>query len=135
MNRGVTRDPSPVPNLASTGMLRDASAVITSLDAGMINVLGWTPDQMVGRASTEFLHPEDQSSAVAAWFAMLAAPGEARVWRGRYHGADGAWVWVETVNVNRLDDPDDPVVTTTMTRVAPDQVGVEEELRAPKAAP
>jgi diguanylate cyclase (GGDEF)-like protein/PAS domain S-box-containing protein len=109
---------------------RDGAALITWVDASITEVLGWTPDQLVGKPSTEFLHPEDQPSAIAMWFAMLDNPGESRVWRGRYQGADGTWKWVETVNVNRLDDPDTPCVSSTMTRITVDEVSAEEELRA-----
>jgi diguanylate cyclase (GGDEF)-like protein/PAS domain S-box-containing protein len=111
---------------------RDAAALITSVDDAMVEVLGWNPHQLVGRASTDFIHPEDQPSAIGAWTSMLTAPGDARVWRGRYQSVDGAWKWVETVNMNRLDDPDHPMVTSTMTLITVDQVGVEEELRARK---
>jgi diguanylate cyclase (GGDEF)-like protein/PAS domain S-box-containing protein len=111
---------------------RDEAAVITAVDDSITEVLGWTPGQLVGRPSTEFIHPEDQPSAVAAWFAMLSAPGEPRVWRGRYQTATGTWQWVETVNVNRLEDEDAPFVCSTMTRISVDQVSVEEELRARK---
>ncbi len=109
---------------------RDEAALITSVDASITQVLGWAPAQLIGRPSTEFIHPEDQPSAIAAWFAMLEAPRDPRVWRGRYHGADGTWKWVETVNVNRLDDPVTPCVSSTMTRITVDEVSAEEELRA-----
>jgi diguanylate cyclase (GGDEF)-like protein/PAS domain S-box-containing protein len=125
----VSNDADQLP-AASAGFARDATGFITAVDDSMVNVLGWRPDQLVGRASTEFLHPEDQASGIAAWFAMLTAPGDTRVWRGRYQGADGSWKWVETVNVNRLDDPHEPVVSSTMTLVTGEQVGLEEELRA-----
>ena len=111
---------------------RDEAALIASVDDLITEVLGWTPDQLVGKPSTDFIHPEDQPSAIAAWFGMLDAPGDPRVWRGRYQGADGEWKWVETVNVNRLDDPEAPFVFSTMTRIAVDQVSVEEELRERK---
>ena len=35
-----------------------------------------------------------------------------------------------TVNVNRLDDADNPMVWSTMTLITVDQVSIEEELRA-----
>ncbi len=111
-------------------MTRNGSAVITSVGEAVVDVLGWRPDQLVGRASTAFIHPEDQSSAITAWFDMVASPGSTHAWRGRYQGADGAWKWVESVNVNHLDDPDDPVVHTSMTLVTVDQVTIEEDLRA-----
>jgi len=117
---------------ASACFTRDAAALITSVDEAMVEVLGWRPDQLVGRASTDFIHPEDQPSAIGAWFSMLTAPGDTRVWRGRYQNAEGAWKWVETVNVNRLDDPDHPVVASTMALITVEQVSAEEELRARK---
>lgn len=115
---------------ATASFTRDDAAFIASVDDSITEVLGWAPDQLIGRPSTDFIHPEDQASAIGAWFAMLTEPGVPRVWRGRYQGADGTWKWVETVNVNRLDDPETPFVFSTMTRIAVDQVSAEEELRA-----
>ena len=110
-------------------LTRDAAAIITYVDEGIVDMLGWTPEQLVGLPSTKFLHPEDQPSAIAAWMEMITEPGSIRVWRGRYRAADGSWRWVETVNENHLDDPEE-VVRTSMTRVTVEQVGIEEELRA-----
>lgn len=127
----MTSGPAPGADAVAC-FTRDEAALITSVDDAITEVLGWAPDQLIGRPSTEFIHPEDQPSAIAAWFSMLNASGDERVWRGRYQGADGTWNWVETVNVNRLDDPSEPFVFSTMTRIAVDQVSVEEELRARK---
>jgi diguanylate cyclase (GGDEF)-like protein/PAS domain S-box-containing protein len=109
-------------------MTRNAAGVITWVDDSIIDMLGWRPDELVGLPSTAFIHPEDQTSAIAAWMAMITTPGMARVWRGRYQTADGAWKWVESVN--RLKDSDDPVVSSSMTPVTVEQSSVEEELRA-----
>jgi diguanylate cyclase (GGDEF)-like protein/PAS domain S-box-containing protein len=125
----MTSDAAPEGE-AMARFTRDEAALIASVDDSVSEVLGWAPDHLIGRPSTDFIHPEDQPSAIAAWFAMLSAPGDPRVWRGRYQGADGTWKWVETVNVNRLDDPNAPFVFSTMTRIAVDQVSAEEELRA-----
>jgi diguanylate cyclase (GGDEF)-like protein/PAS domain S-box-containing protein len=113
-------------------MTRDGAALITWVEDTITDVLGWRPDQLVGRPSTDYIHPEDQPSAVGAWFAMIQAPGEVRTWRGRYQTADGSWAWIEAVNRNRLDDAEHPIVETTIRRVSADQVSVEEELRARK---
>jgi hypothetical protein len=50
---------------------RDAAAMITWADEAMLEVLGWRADQLVGPASTDFIHSEDQPSAIGAWFSML----------------------------------------------------------------
>jgi diguanylate cyclase (GGDEF)-like protein/PAS domain S-box-containing protein len=119
------------PGGVSVGILRNAAAVILTVDDEITDVLGWAPNEIIGRPSTDFVHPEDQPSAVAAWFEMIDAPGEVRTWQGRYRTRDGAWQWVECVNVSRLADPD-AIVMTTMRRVAVDQVSLAEELRARK---
>ncbi|MFY9783726.1 MAG: sensor domain-containing diguanylate cyclase [Acidimicrobiales bacterium] len=116
---------------ASVNIIRDANGDIVSIGDGIADVLGWTPDELLGHASTEFIHPEDQTSAVATWFEMIDAPGEATTWQGRYRTADGAWKWVECVNVNRLSDPT-PAVLTTMRLVTTDKVSLAEELRVRK---
>jgi diguanylate cyclase (GGDEF)-like protein/PAS domain S-box-containing protein len=123
---GVANEPVDSPSVALT---RDAGAIITYVDEGIVDMLGWTPDQLVGLPSTRFIHPEDQHSAIAAWMDMLTDPGTVRVWRGRYRAADGSWRWVETVNENHLGDPE-ALVRSSMRRVSVEQVGVEEELRA-----
>jgi diguanylate cyclase (GGDEF)-like protein/PAS domain S-box-containing protein len=117
---------------ASVDIVRDAAAIIISVSAGITDVLGWLPEEFVGHPSTDFVHPEDQPTAIAAWFDMVESPGEARAWQGRYRTSRGSWKWVECVNVSRLDDPDNSVVLTTMRQIAVDQVNVAEELRARK---
>jgi diguanylate cyclase (GGDEF)-like protein/PAS domain S-box-containing protein len=122
-------DASSAPDGVSVDIIRDASAVIISVGDEITDVLGWTPSELLGRRSTEFIHPEDQPSAVAAWFEMVDAPGKTHIWRGRYRTSDGTWKWVECVNVNMLEDHENPVVQTTIRPVAGDQVSLEEELR------
>ena len=63
---------------------------------------------------------------------MMAAPGTKKTWRGRYRTAEGDWQWVESVNSNQLDDPDNPIVLSVMSRIAVTEMSVEEELRARK---
>jgi diguanylate cyclase (GGDEF)-like protein/PAS domain S-box-containing protein len=117
---------------ATVDIVRDAAAIIISVSAGITEVLGWLPEEFVGHPSTDFVHPEDQPTAIAAWFDMVESPGETRTWQGRYRTSRGTWKWVECVNVSRLDDPENPAVMTTMRQVAVDQVNVAEELRARK---
>lgn len=113
-------------------LIRNDAAVIVAAEGATVEVLGWQPDELVGCASTSFIHPEDQPSAVAAWFDMVGEPRSTRTWRGRYRSSDGRWQWVEATNTNRLDDPDDPTVVSSIVRVTTHEVGIEEELRRRK---
>jgi diguanylate cyclase (GGDEF)-like protein/PAS domain S-box-containing protein len=116
----------------SCRLTRNEVGLITSVEESMVEVLGWRPDQLVGSPSTDLIHPDDQASGVAAWVEMIAAPGTTRGWRGRYRTAAGDWQWVESVNSNRLDDADNPMVVSVMSRIAVTEMSVEEELRARK---
>ncbi len=115
---------------SSVVMTRDAMGVIVSVGEGMTGVLGWDPEQLEGRPSTEFVHPEDQPGAIVSWFQMVNAPGETRRWEGRYATPEDTWRWVECINVSHLDDPDNPVVVTTMRLATSTRVNLREELRA-----
>jgi diguanylate cyclase (GGDEF)-like protein/PAS domain S-box-containing protein len=112
-------------------LIRNDVAVIVATEGPVQEVLGWAADELVGLASTTLIHPEDQSSAVGAWFDMLSEPGCTRTWRGRYRSGGGAWQWIESTNTNHLDD-DDPRVVSSIIRVTVDEVTMEEELRARK---
>jgi len=115
---------------SSCQLKRNDTAQIVAVDGDVAAVLGWDADDLVGQGSTSFVHPQDQASAVAAWIEMLAEPRSVRIWRGRYRDRDGTWRWVETANENRLDDPSEAVVVSTIARITVEEVNVEEELRA-----
>lgn len=76
-------------------MHKSEHAVILDIDDRASRMLGWTPGQMAGKRSTEFLHPDDHQRAITAWLDLLAKKGSQRV-RSRHRCADGAWLWVET---------------------------------------
>src|ERR1700722_1840944 len=116
----------------SVRLTRDTNAVVISIGDEIVDVLGWLPEALLGHPSSEFIHPDDSASAVAAWLEMIDSPGEARTWQGRYRTVDGSWKWVECVNVNMLHDLENPVVQTTMREVAVEQVSLAEELRVRK---
>jgi diguanylate cyclase (GGDEF)-like protein/PAS domain S-box-containing protein len=111
-------------------LVRNEAALITAVDESVADILGWQPAQLIGRPSTDFIHPDDQASAVAAWFAMIGAPGSTRAWRGRYRTNDGGWRWIEAVNTNRLDDPVHPAILTDMRPATMSEMTLEEQLRA-----
>lgn len=80
-------------------------AVMVQIDEATSQLLGWRPDDMVGRTSLEFIHPDDQQLAVENWMQMLSSHGPGSAVRLRHMHSDGSWVWVELTNHNLLDDP------------------------------
>lgn len=101
-----------------TWVRKSSAAIMTEVDPAIGEVLGWGADDLVGKTSLEFVHPDDQALAIENWMQMLASPGEAPPLRIRHRHAGGHWVWVEMVNDNRLDDPSERCVVAEMTDVS-----------------
>jgi diguanylate cyclase (GGDEF)-like protein/PAS domain S-box-containing protein len=112
-----------------TTVIKDARANIVKTDEAMTKILGWSAEEMEGRRSTEFIHPDDHALAVDNWMQMLAVPGPGRRVRLRHRRRDDAWVWFEVTNHNHLGDPDSPLVISEMVDIS-DEMAAHEELRA-----
>jgi diguanylate cyclase (GGDEF)-like protein/PAS domain S-box-containing protein len=100
-------------------------AVITDVDERTTRMLGWTREQMVGKRSSDFIHPDDQERAIANWMELLSRQDAQRV-RLRHRRADGSWAWVELENQYRpADDPADAVVVTQMSDISDEMAAHE----------
>lgn len=86
-------------------MRKNAVSVFLEIDSATTEILGWSADEMVGRRSLEFVHPDDQEPAIESWMELLATPGPGTPTRMRHKRRDGSWLWVEITNNNRLADP------------------------------
>ena len=95
-------------------LVQHASDMISVLDADGIRryvspacerLLGFRPDELVGRHAAEIDHPDD-AHLTHRFFADLARrPGEADAFEVRVRHRDGSTRWLEVLATNRLDDP------------------------------
>ncbi len=115
------------PRLARAA--KDESAVYVSVDEAFSQILGWGRDELIGERALQIVHPDDHDLAIANWVDMLEHPGPGRRVRLRHQHKDGHWVWLEIMNDNRLDDPDDPAVVAEMVDIS-DEMATHEALRA-----
>jgi diguanylate cyclase (GGDEF)-like protein/PAS domain S-box-containing protein len=102
-------------------------ALITEIDDRTTRMLGWTPEQMVGLRTTEFLHPDDHPRALASWMEMLAKKESQRV-RLRHRRSDGEWLWVELENVYQHAEKNEDVVVVCQLTDISDEMAAYEEL-------
>lgn len=125
----VALDTGSIQRRARTASVRKSTlAVMTDVDERTTSMLGWTAEQMVGKRSTEFIHPDDQERAIANWMELLARQEAQRV-RLRHRHVDGSWVWVELENTYLgADDPADAVVITQMSDIS-DEMAAHEALQ------
>jgi diguanylate cyclase (GGDEF)-like protein/PAS domain S-box-containing protein len=119
--------PALPPRLARAH--KDASAVITAVDAAMCEILGWSADELVGRRALEIVHPDDHEIGILNWVEMMTTPGLRRRVRLRHRHKDGHWVWLEITNHNRLDDPAGGDVVSEMVDIT-EEMAAHEALEA-----
>ena len=91
-------------------------------------VLGWTPDELVGRSTVEFLHPDDVER-VNAFRERRFTTGERQVITLRLRHKDGHYVWLEAAaaEVRTADGQPDGLVVSARDITA--RLALEEELR------
>jgi diguanylate cyclase (GGDEF)-like protein/PAS domain S-box-containing protein len=117
-----------VPRFAR--LRKDERGFIVGIDEAITQILGWSAEEMTGRRTTDFLHPDDHALAIENWMEMLASPGLGRRVRLRHRRrGDEAWVWFEVTNQNLLDDPAHRCVVSEMVDIS-EEMAAHEALRA-----
>ncbi|HTY70927.1 MAG TPA: EAL domain-containing protein [Actinomycetes bacterium] len=103
--RGEARFRSLVTNSSDVVTLTDADGVIRFQTPSVRRVLGYDPEDAIGRHALESCHRDDHDVVRSALARTLA--GEDHVVSvTRWRHADGSWRWLESVRTNLLADPD-----------------------------
>ena len=68
------------------------------------SVLGYSPFELVGRQSIEFIHPEDLRSSQRTFQRVLARARNCRRIQTRVRHKHGHWCWMESTITNLLDE-------------------------------
>jgi diguanylate cyclase (GGDEF)-like protein/PAS domain S-box-containing protein len=95
-------------------LYKNETGVILHANAQVSAVLGWAPQEIVGRRSLEFIHPQDHDTALTTWVQLLRVPGEGQRTRLRHLDAAERWIWMDVTNHNRLADPRYHAVVTEL---------------------
>jgi PAS domain S-box-containing protein len=68
-------------------------------------VLGYRPEEMIGKNAFELVHPDDLSSAMKIFSEGLRTPGATRSVVFRFRHRDGSWRILEAIGKNVMNDP------------------------------
>ena len=128
------------------GLAEATSDVITQIDLGMVRryvspasrmVLGYEPEEMIGRDPRENVHPKDVEGFLIAFEALMAGtmPGDRTMVTFRNRHRDGHWIWVEA-GLNLVRDPASgaPRHMICALRDVSERRRIAEELEAARAA-
>lgn len=69
-------------------------------------MFGYPPDEVLGRSSLEFVHPDDAAQLAPVFAELLSTPGKTVTAEIRVRPKGEGWRWVEVVGTNLLNDPD-----------------------------
>ncbi len=83
----------------------DGHGVYLSVNGPSESMLGYTPEEMIGRSGLDDVHPQDRPGTAARLAQALANPGVPVRGEYRVRHKDGRWVDIETVGANWLHDP------------------------------
>ena len=95
-------------------LIENSSDMITLLNSegttvyaspSITRVLGYTPDEYVGRDVFDVLHPDDRDSVMAEFVDIQGRAGRAFRAQYRFRHRDGSWRWIEGVGSNMLAEP------------------------------
>ena len=95
-------------------LIENASDIITVLDAdgrirfespSVTRILGYEPDELLGRPVMDFIHPDDRAHVQQALTERLRDPGVVQSVELRFRHRDGRWGMLAARGANRLDDP------------------------------
>jgi len=99
----------------------------------VIRVLGYTPEELVGRSLLEFVDPDDILPTINAFSALVQQPGAPLSIEFRCRCKDGSWRTLEGIGTSLLDNPAVAGVVIN-TRDISERKQVEDELRRAKTA-
>jgi PAS domain S-box-containing protein len=106
LERSERRFRSLVQNASDIIDVMDASGNLSYVSPPTQRLLGYAPEEMIGRNAFEFLHPDDSPRVLAELQRTAETPGVGILVEMRAIHKQGHEVWIEAVANNLLDDPD-----------------------------
>ena len=81
-------------------------AIILYSSPSSLHILGYAPEEFVGRKLFDLVHPDDLASSQTQFDSLLKNPGGVVSATQRVLHNDGSWRWVEWVGTNLLAESD-----------------------------
>jgi len=93
-------------------LIENAPDLISALDCGAVflyaspsseRILGYKPEELIGRNAFDFVHPQDAQGMRTVLTTAIQGPGAAFSVEFRFRNKDGAWRFIEAVGNSLLD--------------------------------
>ena len=97
-----------------------------------LTALGRDPEELIGRAMSHLVHPDDEPMIDAAVERLSADPARSEVVTTRVRHRDGRWLWFQT-SLTAVHENDSPVGVIGVSRDVTDRIAADLELRRARA--
>jgi PAS domain S-box-containing protein len=94
-----------IENSSDAISLSNAEGLITYASPSIVRMLGYTPEERLGRDGSELFHPEDLEVILPQYKDILQHPDKTVTVQYRLKHKDGSWRWIEAVVRNMFADP------------------------------
>jgi two-component system, cell cycle sensor histidine kinase and response regulator CckA len=114
-----------VQNSSDAVVMLDARGAILFASESATRIGGYTLDERAGRSAFEMMHPDDVERTRANFEDCVRRPGVPSPGEFRVRHKDGTWRYIESLAVNRLDDPAVGAVVVNYRDVTSQRMAVE----------
>ena len=104
IRRNELKFKSILQNLMDVVFVLNNGGLIKYVTPSVTAVLGYTEDELAGRSSFNFIHPEDTQRCRKLFEELLLNPDSSIVTDVRLKNKQGAWTWVEAKGINKFTD-------------------------------
>ncbi|HLF74309.1 MAG TPA: PAS domain S-box protein [Anaerolineales bacterium] len=94
-----------IENSSDAISLISGEGIILYESPSVSRILGYSPEELVGRKFSELLHPDDLPQVIPIFSRILEQPYEAVTASVRCRHKNGAWLWIEGIGKNLLAEP------------------------------
>lgn len=117
-----------VENSADVIQLLTHDAIILYESPSVERVLGYRPEEMVGRHAADFVHPEDVKLVAEAYAEFRDRPGAVTILDVRVRHKSGNWRWMASISTNRLHAPEIGAIVVNFHDIT-DHKRIEQKLK------
>src|SRR6202043_334648 len=94
-----------IENSSDAIFLVNPKTEIMYASASTAKVLGYQPEELLGRNGLELVHPQDREDSSRALKEVLAKPNNRLQMHARFACKNGEWCWMESTASNLLHEP------------------------------
>lgn len=136
VGQDVSRRHSDVEQLVGTVLANaydglgflDLCGVLLYTAPSVTTLLGYQPDELVGKSFVDYIHPDDRELAERAFVQLGAAPNASALSVCRALHRDGSWRWLELRGTNLLQHPQVGAIVVNYCDIT-ERVQAETQLR------